>query len=98
MIDFPKLFIPGPTHVSKEILDVFSTKQIGHRTPEISVLIDEIIYGIKKVLYTNNDIYLDCWIDYLGKVPAKKQPPLLRWLLHLGLYQVLKMVKIYQFV
>ena len=58
MTNFPKLFIPGPTHVSKEILDVFSTKQIGHRTPEISVLIDEVVNGVKKVLYTNNDIYL----------------------------------------
>ena len=58
MKDFPKLFIPGPTHVSKDILDVLSTEQIGHRTPEISVLIDEIVRGIKNVLYTNNDIYL----------------------------------------
>ena len=38
----PKLFIPGPTHVSDEILDSFSTPQIGHRTPEISDLISEL--------------------------------------------------------
>ena len=37
---------------------------------------------------------LDAWIDFLGKVPALKQPPLLRWLLHLGLYQILFMEKI----
>ena len=37
---------------------------------------------------------LDSWIDFLGKVPALKQPPLLRWLLHLGLYQILFMQKI----
>ena len=44
MSKFPKLFIPGPTHVSDEILNAFSTSQIGHRTPEISELISEIIH------------------------------------------------------
>ena len=52
-------------------------------------LITELSYGAIRQRY-----YLDCWIDHLGKVPAKKQPPLLRWLLHLGLYQVLKMKRI----
>jgi len=56
--DFPKLFIPGPTHVSKEILNVLSTPQIGHRTPEISDLINELVAGVKKVLYTKNNVYL----------------------------------------
>ena len=32
---------------------------------------------------------LDAWLDALGTVPALKQPPKLRWLLHLGLYQLL---------
>ncbi len=32
---------------------------------------------------------LDAWIDQLGRVPAQRQPPKLRWLLHLGLYQLL---------
>ncbi len=32
---------------------------------------------------------LDAWLDRLGKVPAARQPPKLRWLLHLGLYQLL---------
>ncbi len=32
---------------------------------------------------------LDAWLDQLGKVPAVQQPPPLRWLLHLGLYQLL---------
>ena len=41
MSKFPKLFIPGPTHVSDEILKAFNTPQIGHRTPEISELISE---------------------------------------------------------
>ncbi|MEY3749789.1 MAG: hypothetical protein RLZZ186_208 [Cyanobacteriota bacterium] len=32
---------------------------------------------------------LDAWLDQLGKVPAERQPPKLRWLLHIGLYQLL---------
>ena len=55
---FPKLFIPGPTHVSDDILNELSTKQIGHRTPEISELIKTLIHGIQKLLYTKNHIYL----------------------------------------
>ena len=52
-------------------------------------LITELAYGAIRYRY-----FLDCWIDFLGKVSAKKQPPLLRWLLHLGLYQILKMERI----
>jgi len=51
--------------------------------------ITELSYGAIRQRY-----FLDCWIDCLGKVPAKKQPPLLRWLLHLGLYQLFKMERI----
>ena len=32
---------------------------------------------------------LDAWLDQLGKVSSERQPPRLRWLLHLGLYQLL---------
>jgi len=58
MNKFPKLFIPGPTHVSEDILKILSTPQIGHRTPEISMLISDIKRGLKKVLYTDNHIHL----------------------------------------
>ncbi len=58
MNKFPKLFIPGPTHVSNEILQILSTPQIGHRTPEISELICELKKGLREVLYTDNHIYL----------------------------------------
>ncbi len=37
---------------------------------------------------------LDAWIDYLAKIPSLKQPPLLRWLLHVGLYQIFYMDRI----
>ena len=58
MSKFPKLFIPGPTHVSDEILDSFKTPQIGHRTPEVSELISGVVDGIQNILYTKNNIYL----------------------------------------
>ena len=32
---------------------------------------------------------LDHWLDHCGARPAHQQPPTLRWLLHLGLYQLL---------
>jgi len=37
---------------------------------------------------------LDHWIDHTSKLNHNKQPPKLRWLLHVGLYQILKMDKI----
>tara|TARA_B100000900_G_scaffold231906_2_gene196967 strand:+ start:5656 stop:6750 length:1095 start_codon:yes stop_codon:yes gene_type:complete len=55
---YPKLFIPGPTHVPEEILKAFCKPQIGHRTPEISDLISNITLGIQKILNTDNHIYL----------------------------------------
>ncbi len=39
-------------------------------------------------------IFLDLWIDHISKLSHIKQPPKLRWLLHIGLYQLLKMDKI----
>ena len=38
--------------------------------------------------------FLDLWIDHISKLSHLKQPPKLRWLLHVGLYQLLKMDKI----
>ena len=37
---------------------------------------------------------LDAWLDRLGRIAASKQPPKLRWLLHVGLYQLLWMERI----
>ena len=55
---YPKLFIPGPTHVPESIMGALSTPQIGHRTEEMSDLIKSILIDIKDVLYTDNNIYL----------------------------------------
>ena len=38
--------------------------------------------------------FLDLWIDHISRFSHLKQPPKLRWLLHIGLYQLLKMDKI----
>ena len=57
----PKLFIPGPTHVPSDVMEALSQPQIGHRTPEISELINHLVLGIQKVLYTN---VLNSWIFF----------------------------------
>ena len=67
----------------ERIFNLYSFKSID------KALITQLSYGAIRQRY-----FLDCWIDFLGKVSAKKQPPLLRWLLHLGLYQIFKMERI----
>ena len=67
----------------ERIFSLYSFKSID------KALITELSYGAIRQRY-----FLDCWIDFLGKKSAKKQPPLLRWVLHLGLYQILKMDRI----
>ncbi len=52
-------------------------------------LVVEISCGVIRRSY-----WLDCWIDFLGKIPLSKQPPLLKLLLQLGLYQIFCMDKI----
>jgi predicted phosphoserine aminotransferase len=53
-----KLFIPGPTEVSKEILEVMATPMIGHRSKAFSELYDRVIPKAKKVLYTEHNVFL----------------------------------------
>ena len=53
-----KLFTPGPTEVSPEILQELSTPQIHHRTDEFSELYDEIQYRLQKLLFTDNPVFL----------------------------------------
>ena len=38
--------------------------------------------------------FLNLWVDHTSKLNHQKQPPKLKWLLHVGLYQLLKMNKI----
>lgn len=53
-----KLFIPGPTEVREDILDVMKTPMIGHRSKEFSELYDSVIPKVKKVFYTENKVFL----------------------------------------
>lgn len=52
-------------------------------------LMTEVAYGAIR-----QRRWLDAWLDRLGRVPASKQPPRLRWLLHVGLYQLFCMQRI----
>ncbi len=51
--------------------------------------ITELSFGC--IRYRN---LLDHWIDNTSKLNHHKQPPKLRWLIHIGLYQILKMDKV----
>ena len=54
----PKLYIPGPTHVQDEVLSSLSDYPIGHRSKEFSILYEEIMKPLSKLLFTTNRIYL----------------------------------------
>ena len=58
MESFPKLFIPGPTHVPDNVMKSLCSPQIGHRTSEFSDLMSLIVSEIQNILYTDNHIYL----------------------------------------
>jgi len=47
-------------------------------------LATELAYGAIR-----QRLLLDAWIDAHGRLKASRQPPRLRWLLHIGLYQLL---------
>lgn len=53
-----KLFIPGPIDVSDDVLSKMSTKMIGHRTNEASILQKNISEKLQKILCTDNTILL----------------------------------------
>jgi len=55
---YKKLFIPGPTHVVDEILEAMAVPMIGHRDSLYSDLHGKVIPKLKKLLFTNNRIYL----------------------------------------
>ena len=53
-----KLFTPGPTEVRTELLQQLSTAQIHHRTEEFSKIYDDIQHNLKRLLYTDNPVFL----------------------------------------
>jgi len=55
---YKKLFIPGPTHVTEDVLQKMATPMIGHRTKEASNLQRNISEKMRKLMYTNQEILL----------------------------------------
>ena len=55
---YKKLFIPGPTHVTEDVLRKMATPMIGHRTKEASNLQRNISDKLRKLMYTENEILL----------------------------------------
>jgi 16S rRNA (cytosine967-C5)-methyltransferase len=53
-------------------------------SPADRALATELAYGAIRMRQL-----LDGWLDALGRISAERQPPKLRWLLHIGLYQLL---------
>jgi predicted phosphoserine aminotransferase len=53
-----KLFIPGPTEVTEEILDAMGTPMIGHRTSSYAKLQSDCETKVKTLLYTQNRVFL----------------------------------------
>lgn len=54
----PKLFIPGPVHVLDEVLEQLSRYTLGHRGKEYSQLHEQTVTMLKKVLFTEQNIFL----------------------------------------
>ncbi|MDI6592106.1 MAG: alanine--glyoxylate aminotransferase family protein [Patescibacteria group bacterium] len=53
-----KLFIPGPTEIREEIRKEMASPLIGHRSKEISLLLEEISSKVQKLLFTKNTIFV----------------------------------------
>ena len=55
---YKKLFIPGPVEVKKPILQEMAHWMIGHRSPEFSSLYADTIQKLKKLLFTEQNVFL----------------------------------------
>ena len=53
-----KLFIPGPVHVVPEVLEQLSRYTLGHRAKEYSQLHGETVAMLKKILFTEQNVFL----------------------------------------
>lgn len=64
-----KVFIPGPTEVSPEVLAAMSHPQIGHRTQELRDLVRSIMPGLKRLFGTKGYVFL-CTSSATGALEA----------------------------
>ena len=53
-----KLFIPGPTEVPDAILQAGAKPMIGHRSADYQELHARVVPKLKKILYTEQDVFL----------------------------------------
>ena len=53
-----KLFIPGPVEIAPEILQAMASPMIGHRMPEYALLHKTVTTGLKRVMATQNRVFL----------------------------------------
>ena len=54
----PKLFIPGPVPVLPEVLEQLARPTLGHRLPEYSQLHGETVDMLKKILFTEQNVFI----------------------------------------
>ncbi|CAI9085175.1 alanine--glyoxylate aminotransferase family protein [Candidatus Methylacidiphilum fumarolicum] len=52
-----KLFIPGPTEVSKKTFEAFASPMIGHRSKDFQALYREVQSGLQKLFYTQRPVF-----------------------------------------
>lgn len=55
---YKKLFIPGPIPVHPDILNAMATPMIGHRMKEYAELHKRVTTGLKKLMLTENRVFL----------------------------------------
>ncbi|HUP19193.1 MAG TPA: alanine--glyoxylate aminotransferase family protein [Gemmatimonadota bacterium] len=54
----PRLFLPGPTEVSDDVLRAQTRRLIGHRGPAISEILDRIQPRLRQVFQTDHRVYV----------------------------------------
>jgi len=54
----PRLFIPGPVKVNDDVLEQLSRPTVGHRSKEYSQLHAETVSMLKKILFTDQHVFL----------------------------------------
>jgi len=61
MVDWrnpPRLFIPGPVKVNEDVLQQLARPTLGHRDKEYSQLHGQTVEMLKKILFTNQNVFL----------------------------------------
>ena len=61
MVDWknpPRLFIPGPVKVNDDVLQQLARPTLGHRGKEYAQLHGETVEMLKKILFTNQYVFL----------------------------------------